>query len=57
MTIFAFQVKPELNIDPMGHFLISIVITVSNLTSCDNQAESAICLPMPLVNHPTQFNA
>jgi len=57
MTIFAFQVKPELNIDPMGHFLISIVITLCNLTSCDNQAESAICLPMPLVNHPTQFNA
>jgi len=57
MTIFAFQVKPELNIDPMGHFLISIVITLCNLTSCDNQAESAICLPIPLVNHPTQFNA
>ena len=57
MTIFAVQVKPELSIDPMDHFFVSIVITLSNLTSCDNQAEIAICLPIPLVSHPTQFDA
>lgn len=41
----------------MGRFLVSIAITVSNLTIRNNQAKNMLCLPLTLVNHTTQINA